>query len=300
MSPHGPELTTLADYLRPDLGAELRRIVSADSRAYQVVMLEDLAQRATDLAAERQRALQVRDRQLDELRARTKRAVDQITALMMTGPPDPGTLCVTHPRRRAASHRRSAAMSDCNPGIAGTPLGRIQTAERLDLRPKPPAFYRLRLWWHTLTMNDHKAASLRWAMNNATDPQECLCGKRGTVALEMDGFRGDVAPIHWACDEHADVPLTVPWQNGRPLWKQSRDECSSWGSSTVTGIVHQCGCGEHVGMTSVEVEAERFGQLEQQGWVTECVRTASCEPGDHTYTWPCNLAEQRTRLGQGS
>lgn len=86
---------------------------------------------------------------------------------------------------------------------------------------------RLRLLWHEhVTGDDYRASSLRWAAINAARPRVCLCGAPGTVVKHATGQAGSVAPEFWACDEHADVPLTVPWVGGKPLWHQGPDACS--------------------------------------------------------------------------
>lgn len=61
------------------------------------------------------------------------------------------------------------------------------------------------------------------------------------------GFVGAVAPTFWRCDEHADVPLTVPWSGRRPLIGQTRENCS-WSRSRIgDSRIEECGCGTHIG-----------------------------------------------------
>lgn len=112
---------------------------------------------------------------------------------------------------------------------------------------------RLRLVWHERIIgNENKAASLRWAAINAARPRVCPCGAPGTVVKYASGQVGTVAPEFHLCAEHADVPLTVPWSGGRPLWHQSPDECG-WTLSTIpTGLITECGCGTHVGRVRAE------------------------------------------------
>lgn len=62
-------LRALAEHLDPKLGARLRELVDADSRAGRVLEIEGVAQRAQDLVAELRRCLDARDRTFDSLRA---------------------------------------------------------------------------------------------------------------------------------------------------------------------------------------------------------------------------------------
>jgi hypothetical protein len=90
------------------------------------------------------------------------------------------------------------------------------------------------------------AATLRWRERNASQEPVCHCGAPGTVRITDSGpIMGSVRPYWWRCDEHAAIPLTVPWANGRPLIGESPESCS-WRSSQY-GTVIECGCGEHVG-----------------------------------------------------
>jgi hypothetical protein len=93
------------------------------------------------------------------------------------------------------------------------------------------------------------AATLRWRANNAAKPAECSCGRPGTVRVTdgMGGYVGSVAPTWRRCDDHADVPLTVPWCNGQPMNGQTREECSWKMWRNDTRLVTDCGCRSHVG-----------------------------------------------------
>ena len=95
--------------------------------------------------------------------------------------------------------------------------------------------------------NEYAAATKRWRAINARRPRICPCGVPGVVLLTDHSNLGDVPVKFWRCTEHADVPLTIPWSDGKPLWKQSRGDCSWWTSAIKTGIVSECGCGSHVG-----------------------------------------------------
>jgi hypothetical protein len=95
--------------------------------------------------------------------------------------------------------------------------------------------------------DEYAAATRRWRKHNARQPRVCLCGAPGTVLRTDHGNIGAVPVEFWYCQEHADVPLTVPWSGGVPLWKQTREACSWRSSSIHTGIVSECGCGTHVG-----------------------------------------------------
>jgi hypothetical protein len=61
-------LHALAEHLDYDLGARLRALIDADSRAGRVLELEDRAQRAEDLAAEIRRQMTGLQRLLDRAR----------------------------------------------------------------------------------------------------------------------------------------------------------------------------------------------------------------------------------------
>lgn len=62
-------LRALAEHLDPDLGARLRALVDADSRADRVLQLEGQLQRAEDLVAEFRRQMPYLERLLDQARA---------------------------------------------------------------------------------------------------------------------------------------------------------------------------------------------------------------------------------------
>jgi hypothetical protein len=87
----------------------------------------------------------------------------------------------------------------------------MSNTTEITVPPPIPWFYGLRLFWHVLTFNDHAAATLRWRMNNALEPQVCECGKPGVVAHEEEGFRGDAKPIFWHCADHANGEPVLSW-----------------------------------------------------------------------------------------
>jgi hypothetical protein len=94
---------------------------------------------------------------------------------------------------------------------------------------------------------EYIAATRRWQKHNARQARVCLCGAPGTV-LRTDNRNIGAVPVEfWYCEEHADVPLDIPWSNGRPLIGQTREECS-WSTSRISsGEITGCGCGTHVG-----------------------------------------------------
>ena len=114
-----------------------------------------------------------------------------------------------------------------------------------------PRFANLRIRWYELTYNDEAAATLRWRVHNATQPQTCACGKPGTVRVGNEDPRlkvmGDAQPFWWRCEDHAWVPLDAGWSNGAPLIGMTRETCSSMNYANATGIVRACSCGTHVG-----------------------------------------------------
>jgi hypothetical protein len=75
------------------------------------------------------------------------------------------------------------------------------------------------------TRREIRRAEQRWREFNERRRREgCYCGKPGTVARPdpSDDFVGSVRPTWWYCVEHADVPLTTPWEinkdgTGRPM-----------------------------------------------------------------------------------
>lgn len=105
---------------------------------------------------------------------------------------------------------------------------------------------------------EYDAATRRWRRHNARQPRVCLCGAAGTV-LRTDHDNVGAVPVEfWYCADHADVPLTVPWSGGVPLWKQTREQCSWRTSSIHAGIVIECGCGTHVGEPSRSLALDQF------------------------------------------
>lgn len=112
-----------------------------------------------------------------------------------------------------------------------------------------PVLYGMRVWfWSNIVFNEHRAATLRWRRNNATKQRRCQCGKPADIRITDEGdVIGSCRPYWWVCNEHEDVPLTVPWSGGRPLTGQSPDECSWSTNQTTTRIITECGCGTHVG-----------------------------------------------------
>jgi hypothetical protein len=95
--------------------------------------------------------------------------------------------------------------------------------------------------------DEYDAATRRWQERNARQPRVCNCGAPGTVLRTHDGNLGAVPVEYWYCAAHADVPLTVPWSAGVPLWRQNREECSWRTWNTVVGVITECGCSTHVG-----------------------------------------------------
>lgn len=103
--------------------------------------------------------------------------------------------------------------------------------------------------WETLGYPS-RAATLRWRRINSRRPRKCECGASGTVQVVSDyPVVGSCQPYWWRCAEHGDIPLTVPWSGGVPLIDQSPDQCSWSRSRSATGIIVECGCGTHVGLT---------------------------------------------------
>lgn len=109
------------------------------------------------------------------------------------------------------------------------------------------------LWfWDTIDrrfgLGSYRAATLRWRDRNARLPHVCACGAGGTVrVVDRGGQMGSVAPEWWRCEEHATVPLTVPWRDGAPMVNQTREACGWRSGPIATGVVEKCGCGTHLG-----------------------------------------------------
>jgi hypothetical protein len=73
------------------------------------------------------------------------------------------------------------------------------------------------------TRRETRRAEQRWrAFNEEQRTRGCPCGQPGTVPRESPGQVGSVVPTFWRCLEHADLPLTTPWEirkdgTGRPM-----------------------------------------------------------------------------------
>lgn len=99
-----------------------------------------------------------------------------------------------------------------------------------------------------------RTAEARWSARNREEVgRPCPCGKPWTVLVKVP--RGDVVgsvpPVFPRCEEHKDVPLTVPWSGPAPNRmlpeiNQTREKCS-WRSAPIGGLVDECGCGTHAG-----------------------------------------------------
>lgn len=114
-------------------------------------------------------------------------------------------------------------------------------------------------------LDEHRAATLRWRRNNAAMDPICHCGSPADIRVTDEfGFKGACPPYWWRCNQHKDVPLTVPWVNGRPLTGQKPEECSWNRSSTIDRIIKECGCGTHVGQANERYKEE--AGIAEAGW----------------------------------